>query len=80
MAIPTQLTLLAGEPELPPEGPFPRKPVSLGIKRVLMPNWNQLELRAIDLESLLPEGHRARLVWAYVMHTRTSTRSIISIH
>jgi transposase len=34
--------------------------------RVLMPNRLQLELRASDLESLLPEGHRARLVWGYV--------------
>jgi len=67
MATPTQLTLLAEEPELTPEEPSPRRPVSLGVKRVLMPNRNQLELRAIDLESLLPEGHRARLVWAYVM-------------
>ena len=31
-----------------------------------MPNRNQLELRASDLESLLPSGHRARLVWGYV--------------
>ena len=34
--------------------------------RVLLPNRRQLEFRASDLESLLPEGHRARLVWAYV--------------
>ena len=34
--------------------------------RVLSPNRRQMELRASDLESLLPEGHRARLVWAYV--------------
>lgn len=34
--------------------------------RVLLPNRQQLELRASDLESLLPEGHRARLVWGYV--------------
>jgi transposase len=34
--------------------------------RVLLPNRKQMELRASDLESLLPEGHRARLVWAYV--------------
>jgi transposase len=33
---------------------------------VLLPNRKQLELRASDLESLLPEGHRARLVWGYV--------------
>ena len=34
--------------------------------RVLMPHRKQMEFRASDLESLLPEGHRARLVWAYV--------------
>jgi len=34
--------------------------------RVLLPNRRQMEFRASDLESLLPEGHRARLVWAYV--------------
>lgn len=34
--------------------------------RVLLPNRGQMELRASDLESVLPEGHRARLVWAYV--------------
>ena len=37
-----------------------------GVARVLLPNRVQLELRACDLESLLPEGHRARLVWAWV--------------
>ena len=36
-----------------------------GASRVLLPNRVQLELRARDLESLLPEGHRARLVWAW---------------
>jgi transposase len=34
--------------------------------RVLLPNREQMEFRASDLESLLPEGHRARLVWSYV--------------
>ena len=34
--------------------------------RVRMPNRDQMEFRASDLESLLTEGHRARLVWAYV--------------
>ena len=43
-----------------------RKPAAVGVARVLMPNRAQLELRASDLESLLPEGHRARIVWAYV--------------
>ena len=34
--------------------------------RVIQPNRHQIELRPMDLESLLPEGHRARLVWAWV--------------
>lgn len=34
--------------------------------RVLMPNRGQMEFRASDLDELLPEGHRARLVWAWV--------------
>jgi transposase len=34
--------------------------------RVLSPNRKQMEFRASDLESLLGEGHRARLVWAYI--------------
>jgi transposase len=42
----------------------PEKPKAAA--RVLMPNRFQMELRASDLESLLPEGHRARLVWGYV--------------
>jgi transposase len=35
--------------------------------RVLEPNRSQVELRASDLESLLAEDHRARLVWGYVV-------------
>jgi transposase len=37
-----------------------------GVARVIMPNRSQVELRPMDLQSLLPEGHRARLVWAWV--------------
>ena len=37
-----------------------------GEPRVLEPNRAQVELRASDLESLLGEDHRARLVWGYV--------------
>lgn len=40
--------------------------VESGRARVIMPNREQIELRPMDLESLLPEGHRARLVWAWV--------------
>jgi transposase len=39
---------------------------SHGAPRILEPNRKQIELRASDLESLLPEDHRARLVWGYV--------------
>lgn len=39
---------------------------SQGEPRVLQPNRAQVELRASDLESLLGEDHRARLVWGYV--------------
>ena len=34
--------------------------------RIHEPNRSQLELRALDLDSLLAPDHRARLVWAYV--------------
>ena len=34
--------------------------------RVLTPNRLQVELHPSNLESLLPEGHQARLVWSYV--------------
>jgi transposase len=34
--------------------------------RVLLPNRLQMELHPSNLESLLPEGHHARLVWSYV--------------
>ncbi len=40
---------------------------SQGAVRLLQPNRLQVELRASDLESLLPENHRARLVWGYVV-------------
>ncbi|WP_349282432.1 IS1182 family transposase [Polaromonas hydrogenivorans] len=38
-----------------------------GSPRLLQPDRLQVELRASDLESLLPEDHRARLVWGYVV-------------
>jgi transposase len=40
---------------------------SQGAPRLLEPNRTQIELRASDLESLLAEDHRARLVWGYVV-------------
>jgi transposase len=37
-----------------------------GPARLLRPDRTQVELRAVDLESLLPDDHQARLVWGYV--------------
>jgi transposase len=39
-----------------------------GSPRLLQPNRKQIEMRASDLESLLGEDHRARLIWGYVVH------------
>jgi hypothetical protein len=41
----------------------PAKVPAPGVARVLMANRTQVERRPSDLESLLPAGHRARLVW-----------------
>lgn len=61
-----QISLFAEEVDRAETQPPAVKPITAGVARVLMPNRAQMELRASDLESLLPEGHRARIVWAYV--------------
>lgn len=45
---------------------LPIQPLGQGVARVLRPNRAQIELRACDLESVLAEEHRARIVGAYV--------------
>ena len=35
--------------------------------RLVMPNRAQIELRSVDLDGTLPQDHRARIVWAYVV-------------
>ena len=47
-------------------GDKPAHAGSMTTARVILPKRTQIELRPMDLESLLPEGHRARLVWAWV--------------
>lgn len=42
------------------------KAASVAAVRLRQPDRTQVELRAQDLESLLSEGHRARMVWGYV--------------
>lgn len=50
-------------PETPPaESPAPPP----AAPRLREANRTQVCLRPVDLESLLPEDHRARIVWAYV--------------
>jgi transposase len=46
----------------PPARPLPAPPAP----RLREANRTQVCLRPVDLESLLPEDHRARIVWAYV--------------
>ncbi len=51
------------------ELPIPETPSAPAIQRaprVQMPNRNQMEFRPVDLESLLPADHTARLVWGFV--------------
>lgn len=38
----------------------------VGVRRLVRPNREQMELRASDLESLLPADHPARAVWEFV--------------
>ena len=50
--------------------PIPEQPVAPKAKRaarVQMPNREQMEFRPVDLESLLPGDHTARLVWGFVV-------------
>jgi transposase len=52
-----------------PMPPMPEKALEReveGLPRLVSPNRSQLELRPIDLESLLSEDHPARAVWAFV--------------
>lgn len=50
-------------PALEVRGELP-KPV--GAPRLVLPNRAQMELRPVDLESLLPPDHAARAVWEFV--------------
>jgi len=49
-----------------PGGVEDEKDLSGEEARLLLPNRNQVELRAVDLEALLEPDHLARLVWGYV--------------
>ena len=58
---------LFDELEMPASAGLTHRPgANAAAARVHEPNRGQLELRALDLDSLLAADHRARLVWAYV--------------
>ncbi len=50
---------------LPEETPAPAQPAT-GQPRVMRANRQQVEMRLASLDDLLPEDHRARLVWEMV--------------
>jgi transposase len=52
--------------DLPPATSTEPAQVTPGRPRVQRPDRAQLEMRAVDLDGLLPADHRARLVWAFV--------------
>jgi transposase len=50
-----------------PEPPAKIEPAPVkGAPRLVLPNRAQMELRAVDLEGLLPMDHPARAVWEFV--------------
>lgn len=57
---------LFGQGELPAGQLRPQPAASGGAARVMSPQRDQVELRAVDLESLLAHDHPARTVWAFV--------------
>lgn len=57
---------LFGEGELPSGVARGERAECGGAPRVMSPQRNQIELRPVDLESLLAHDHPARTVWAFV--------------
>lgn len=52
--------------ELPKQGEPQADAASHGAPRLREPQRDQIELRAMDIESLIGEDHRVRVIWAYV--------------
>jgi transposase len=60
------LELFEASPDSESARTSPINRIGQGVARVLRPNRSQIELRPCALESTLAEGHRARIVWAYI--------------
>jgi transposase len=52
--------------ELPEQAKPQADPTPVGAPRLREPKRDQIELRAVDIESLIGEDHPARVIWAYV--------------
>jgi transposase len=52
--------------ELPEQTKPPADAAPLGAPRLREPRRDQIELRAVDIESLIGDDHPARVIWAYV--------------
>lgn len=52
--------------ELPEQAKPQSDPAPLGTPRLREPQRDQIELRAVDIESLIGEDHPVRVIWAYV--------------
>lgn len=57
---------LFGQGELPAAARVAQPAKPAGAPRVMTPQRDQIELHAVDLESLLAADHAARTVWAFV--------------
>jgi hypothetical protein len=49
-----------------PEQMRPQTDAAPGAPRLREPKRDQLELRAVDIESLIGQDHPARVIWAYI--------------
>jgi transposase len=52
--------------DLPELAPAPANGAPKGTPRLLEPQRDQVALQAVDIDSLVGEDHRARMIWAYV--------------
>ena len=52
--------------ELPEQGKPQADAAPSGAPRLREPQRAQIELRAVDIESLIGEDHRVRMIWSYV--------------
>jgi len=52
--------------ELPEQAGPRAETAPLGAPRLREPERDQIELRAVDIDSLIGQDHRARVIWAYV--------------